>query len=82
MVVDGQQRLTTISILLACIANKLGSKKCLDLNREKIYDDLLVNPSIDSQDETYYKLKLQSKDDEEYKRVLGQKNLKNLVLYR
>ena len=76
MVVDGQQRLTTVSILLACIANKLGKKyqDTIYKYQNKIYDELLVNPEIG-----IYKLKLQSKDDEEYKRVLGEKNLKFLL---
>ena len=44
-VVDGQQRLTTVSILLARIAEILGTDgKCGELTSEGIRLDLLTNP--------------------------------------
>ena len=68
-VVDGQQRLTTVSILLACIADKLGdSGQCEDWTSENIYDDLLTNPKKPL--EKRRKLKLQDGDEEEYRQGL------------
>ena len=62
-VVDGQQRLTTVSILLACIANRLGSEgRCGEWTAEIIQDDRLTNPGK----EKFRKLRLQDGDDEEY----------------
>ena len=66
-VVDGQQRLTTVSILLACIANRLGSEgRCGDWTAEIIRDDRLTNP----RKKRFRKLRLQDGDDEEYRRGL------------
>ncbi len=68
-VVDGQQRLTTVSILLACIADKLGDTgHCGDWTSENIYDDLLTNPKKPL--EKRLKLKLQDGDKEEYRQGL------------
>ena len=68
-VVDGQQRLTTVSILLACIAKKLGPEgKCGDWTRQVIYDDRLTNPR--KSPEKSRKLRLQKGDEEEYRRGL------------
>ena len=63
-VVDGQQRLTTVSILLACIANRLQAEGgCRDWTAESIRDDRLTNP----RKERYRKLRLQDGDEEEYR---------------
>ena len=68
-VVDGQQRLTTVSVLLACIAEKLGPEgKCGDWNAKKIRDYRLTNP--DNSEDKFYKLRLQPGDDEEYRNGL------------
>ena len=68
-VVDGQQRLTTVSILLACIADKLGTDgSCGDWTAENIRDDLLTNPR--KQPEKQRKLKLQDGDEDEYRQGL------------
>ena len=68
-VVDGQQRLTTVSILLAYIAQTLGSDgRCESLTSEGIKHDLLTNPvrSVDRR----RKLRLQDDDEEEYRRII------------
>ena len=46
-VVDGQQRLTTVSILLACIAAELGPEgRCGDWTAKIIRDRRLTNPDM------------------------------------
>ena len=68
-VVDGQQRLTTVSILLACIAAELGSKgECNGWTQQIILDDRLTNPG--KPPEKWRKLRLQDGDEEEYRRGL------------
>ncbi len=68
-VVDGQQRLTTVSILLACIAETLGSDgKCGELTSQGIRLDLLTNPK--RQEDRRRKLRLQDGDEEEYRRII------------
>ena len=68
-VVDGQQRLTTVSILLACIADELGPDgRCGDWTAQVIRDDRLTNPR--KSPDRYRKLRLQNGDDEEYRLVL------------
>ena len=68
-VVDGQQRLTTVSILLACIAAKLGPEgRCGDWTAQIIRDDRLMNPGKPK--EKRWKLRLQDGDEGEYRRGL------------
>ena len=68
-VVDGQQRLTTVSILLACIAEKLGPNgQCGEWTAQIIRDDRLTNPR--KAQEKRRKLRLQYGDEEEYSRGL------------
>ena len=65
-VVDGQQRLTTVSILLACIAEKLGSDgKCGAWTGQTIIDDRLTNPGKGA--DRFRKLRLQDGDEDEYR---------------
>ena len=65
-VVDGQQRLTTVSILLACIAAELGPKgQCGDWTSQIIRDRRLTNPGMPL--EKRRKLRLQKGDEEEYR---------------
>ena len=65
-VVDGQQRLTTVSILLGCIAAKLGPKgQCGDWTAKIIHNDRLTNPG--KRPEKLRKLRLQNGDEEEYR---------------
>ena len=68
-VVDGQQRLTTVSILLACIAETLGANGLSgDLTRDDIRQGLLTNPR--RQEDRRRKLRLQDGDEEEYRRII------------
>ena len=65
-VVDGQQRLTTVSILLACIAAELGPDgRCRDWTAQIIRDDRLTNPG--KPPAKLRKLRLQDGDEEEYR---------------
>ena len=65
-VVDGQQRLTTVSILLGCIAEELGPRgQCGDWTADIIRNDRLINPG--KQPERFRKLRLQDGDEEEYR---------------
>ena len=67
--VDGQQRLTTVSILLACIAAEFGPEgTCGEWTAQIIHDDRLTNPS--KPPEKRRKLRLQDGDEEEYRRGL------------
>ena len=71
-VVDGQQRLTTVSILLACIAEALGTDgQCGDWTAKIIRDDRLTNPGKPA--EKHRKLRLQHGDDDEYRLGLESK---------
>ena len=68
-VVDGQQRLTTVSILLACIAERLGPNgTCGEWTAQTIRNHRLANP--DQRPEKSRKLRLQHGDEEEYRRGL------------
>ena len=72
-VVDGQQRLTTVSILLACIAAELGPEgQCGDWTAQILRDDRLTNPG--KSPEKHHKLRLQDGDDEEYRLGLAGKS--------
>ena len=68
-VVDGQQRLTTVSILLACIAETLGAYgPSGDLTCDDIRQGLLTNPR--QHEDRRRKLRLQDGDEEEYRRII------------
>ncbi len=68
-VVDGQQRLTTVSMLLARIEEILDSDgKCGELTTEVIRLDLLTNPNRPEKE--LRKLRLQDGDEEEYRQII------------
>ena len=65
-VVDGQQRLTTVSILLACIAEALGPEgQSGAWTARTIRNDWLTNPEKPSN--RFRKLRLQDGDEGEYR---------------
>ena len=65
-VVDGQQRLTTVSILLACIAAKLERDgPCGEWTAEIIRERRLTNPHM--RPNKRLKLQLQTGDEDEYR---------------
>ncbi len=66
-VVDGQQRLTTVSILLACIAAKLERDgPCRGWTAQIIRERRLTNPHM-ILEEKRLKLRLQAGDEDEYR---------------
>ena len=67
-VVDGQQRLTTVSILLACIADAMGPGQKSGWTELLLRDRLTNNPSRPP--EKRRKLRLQDEDEAEYRRGL------------
>lgn len=67
-VVDGQQRLTTVSILLSCIAAELGpNDRSAGWSAEDI-EFRLTNPG--KSEGKHRKLRLQDGDEDEYRRIL------------
>ena len=63
-VIDGQQRLTTLSILLACIADALGDDGKFGAWTSKAIRNRLTNQ--DGGPDRFYKLRLQDGDEEAY----------------
>lgn len=63
LVIDGQQRLTTLSLLLAALGKAMEERQVkLDVNRRKIKNNYLLNN--DEDDELRYKLLLTQSDKE------------------
>src|SRR2546426_5217482 len=61
LVIDGQQRLTTLSLLLIALAKAARDlTTSLDMSHEEIYDSYLINKH--SRDEQHYKLLLTQND--------------------
>ena len=68
-VVDGQQRLTTVSLLLACIADQMGEDDLYgEWTREDIHD--LLRNRKEKASGKRRKLRLQTGDEEEYVGIL------------
>ena len=67
-VVDGQQRITTVSILLSCIAAELGPSDCSAGWSAEDIELRLKNPG--KSQEKRRKLRLQDGDEDEYRGIL------------
>lgn len=69
LVIDGQQRLTTVTILLAALAEAVGDTEPIDgFSSRKIKNYYLVNP--EEVDERYYKLILSQTDKDSLKAIV------------
>ena len=74
LVIDGQQRLTTISIILEALARRLGNKEPVDgFSAKKLRHYYLLNPL--EEDERGYKLLLTQTDKESLIALMQQKHL-------
>ena len=70
LVIDGQQRLTTVSLLLAALVEALGETEPLDgFSVRKIRNRYLTNPDEDG--ERHYKLVLSRTDKDSLMRIVG-----------
>ena len=67
-VVDGQQRLTTVSILLACIADTMGTGPTSGWTKQLLQDRLMNHSERPPQKRR--KLRLQDEDEGEYCRII------------
>jgi len=72
LVIDGQQRLTTVTLLLAALANTLGDEEPVDgFSARKLRNYYLLNP--EETGERHYKLLLSQTDKETLKAIVGDK---------
>ena len=70
LLIDGQQRLTTVSLLLAALSEALGNNELMDgCSAQQIQTKYLVNYEEDG--ERYYKLLLSQTDKESLKAIFG-----------
>jgi uncharacterized protein with ParB-like and HNH nuclease domain/predicted transport protein len=70
LVIDGQQRLTTITILLSALMESIGDSEPIDgFSAEKIKNYYLVNPY--EKDDKHYKLLLSQTDKDTLLHLLG-----------
>lgn len=68
-VIDGQQRLTTISLLLQCVAQSMDEESSFGTwNRANIHQKLLTNQGVSISESR--KLKLQDIDEKEYSSII------------
>ena len=74
LVIDGQQRLTTVTLLLAALAEVAGEQELFDgFTARKIRNYYLLNPEEDG--ERHFKLLLSQTDKETLKALVGCKEL-------
>ncbi len=72
LVIDGQQRLTTVTLLLAALANALGDEEPVDgFSARKLRNYYLLNP--EETGERHYKLLLSQTDKKTLKAIVGDK---------
>ena len=67
-VIDGQQRLTTVTVLLACIAKALGDSNTIGDWTPELIKRRITNPDLIA--DKFFKLKLQPGDHEAYCHLL------------
>ena len=74
LVIDGQQRLTTVTLLLAALAELVGDEEPFDgFSKRKITNYYLVNP--EETDERHFKLILSQTDKDSLKAIVEGKEL-------
>ena len=74
LVIDGQQRLTTISLIIEALARRLGDGEPIEgFSARKLRNYYLLNPDEDG--EKRYKLLLTETDEQTLLTIIGQKNL-------
>lgn len=72
LVIDGQQRLTTVTLLLAALAKALGDEELVDgFSARKLRNYYLLNP--EETGERHYKLLLSQTDKKTLKAIVGGK---------
>jgi uncharacterized protein with ParB-like and HNH nuclease domain/predicted transport protein len=72
LIIDGQQRLTTVSLLLEALARKIGDNEIIDgFSERKIREYYLINPLEDG--DRKYKLLLSQNDRSTYIYIIDQK---------
>ena len=77
LVIDGQQRLTTISLLIEALARELGDNEPIDgFSSKKLRSYYLLNTL--EEDERRYKLLLTQTDKQTFLSILDQKSLPNV----
>lgn len=81
LVIDGQQRLTTFSLLLSALGNAIEESGIqIDVSKEEINDDYLFNKH--GKDDRYYKLLLTQNDKNTFIRLLEGKEQQEPVSKR
>ena len=71
LIIDGQQRLTTVSLLLEALARKIGDNEIEGFSAKKIRNYYLINPLEEG--DRKYKLLLSQNDRSTYISILDQK---------
>ena len=69
-IIDGQQRFTTLMLLLMALKNSLKTITAEKVTTEKI-DQLLFNTTAKKESSDFYKLILTDSDDESFKQILN-----------
>ena len=74
LVIDGQQRLTTVSLLIEALARQIGDNEPVEgFSARKLRNYYLLNPEEDGQQ--HYKLLLTQTDEQTFLAIVGQMSL-------